>query len=468
MKVIDNQALYDKLRQEYPWFSYDSFEIYTNKNSIDFYFVFNISNKYIFKPTYNIPFTKAVDINKLKEADFIQNIIFHIGLIELISYWKVTCSPIIYIKPKYMFEEQIKWWKKLYYNGLGEFFWHNNIKVQIDEFVEITITGDKPFIHSINKTYDDNKVLVSVGGGKDSVVTLELLKNKFSLIPFAINPRLSTIETVKTAGFNDNDIFIFNREIDKRLLWLNDKGFLNGHTPFSALLAFNSLLAAYLIDAKHIALSNESSANEPTDHNTMVNHQYSKSFEFEKDFREYVKKYIISDLNYFSFLRPLSEIQIAKIFSKYKKQYFAFKSCNAGSKNNLWCCACPKCLFTWIILSPFISQEVLEKIFGQDLLNNINLIEELNKLTGITPVKPFECVGTIEEVNIALKTLLHDDRFSNKALIRHYKQYNDYYKIYKDISEYNFLDINKEHFLPDDFKIILIDYLRLINNDTIN
>jgi hypothetical protein len=181
-------------------------------------------------------------------------------------------------------------------------------------------------------------------------------------------------------------------------LKLNEKGYLNGHTPFSALLAFVTLFTALLHKKRDIALSNESSANEATILGTKINHQYSKSFEFETDFRNYYQRYMTSELNYYSFLRSYTESDIARMFSTFPHHFLSFRSCNAGSKSDVWCCNCPKCLFVWIILSPYLSTGQLIAIFGKDLGADLHLLEDFKKLSGLSPEKPFECVGTIEEV----------------------------------------------------------------------
>jgi hypothetical protein len=196
---------------------------------------------------------------------------------------------------------------------------------------------------------------------------------------------------------------------------------------------------------KHIALSNESSANESTVLGQDVNHQYSKSIEFENDFRDYVKKIISGDFNYFSFLRPLNELKIAEYFSKFPKYHSVFRSCNVGSKDDIWCNNCAKCLFAYIILSPFIEPEKIIQLFGEDLLNKENLKHEFEQLIGIKNTKPFECVGTIDEVNTALN--LHIQRFPNHTpkLIDYYKTLPNYTKNPIDITNDFF---NNHNLLP--------------------
>ena len=271
------------------------------------------------------------------------------------------------------------------------------------------------------------RTLIPIGGGKDSTVTLELLSDSFSdNILLILNPRKACTDTAYAAGYKDDRIITVNRYIDPVLLKMNDEGFLNGHTPFSALLAFVSLLCAAITGRKHIALSNESSANETTIEGSSVNHQYSKSYSFEKDFREYYLKYITDDINYFSLLRPISELQIAKLFSKNPKYFSSFKSCNVGSKMDTWCCNCSKCLFTYIILSPFIAKDNLTEIFGKNIFDDRNLLHEFNQLIGIAETKPFECVGTIEEVNCALCNIINSEKGKLPFLLEYYKKSPNY------------------------------------------
>ena len=218
-----------------------------------------------------------------------------------------------------------------------------------------------------------------------------------------VNPKKTMLHCVDVAGYKD--ITSVTRVIDKKIIELNKQGFLNGHTPFSALLAFTSFLVAYLKNKKYIVLSNESSANEGNVVGNTVNHQYSKSYEFENDFNYYVDNYFKIDIKYFSFLRPLNELQIAHIFSKYKKYHNVFKSCNVGSKKEPWewCCNCSKCLFVYIILNPFLEEQEMINMFGENLLDKDSLLEVFKQLIGDSENKPFDCVGTFEEINYALK-----------------------------------------------------------------
>ena len=454
MKHSNSIQTFIKLRKEYPIFVFENYSVSTYSNVLKIEFEFSISNKIHFYPELTFPIRDINLRNRLSEID-IRNLVFHIGMIELISYWKATCSPLILVKPHLINSEQILWWKKIYFEGLGEFFHLNEILIDFDSFVEIkSISEDELSTQDFDLI---NKVLVPIGGGKDSVVCLELLKSSnLELSPLVLNMNTARERTIKIAGFDPSEIIEITRNIDPKLLELNSQGFLNGHTPFSALLAFTSLLAAVLNGYKHIALSNESSANESTVASSNVNHQYSKSYEFESDFRDYVSKYISCDLNYFSFLRPLNELQIAALFSKFTKYFPVFRSCNVGSKTNIWCGKCPKCLFTYVILSPFLNETELNQIFSNNLLDDSTLLPIFDELIGLGTTKPFECVGTLDDVNTALVITLKKHQESKLPVLLEYYLKTAAFASYKNLNTNKLLtEINSEHFLNSSFLSIL-------------
>lgn len=408
---MSNQAKYDSLRATFESFIYKDFHYSVENGEFSAVFDFVLKPQNIeFHPCFRIPSRSFYHWNDIPKP-LLDNIIFNIGMIELISYWKIACPKQVIVKPFALDEEQIRWWKKLYFNGLGEFFYVNGIKTDINEFM--TLTSFRAEQSAVEKSPAYNllheRTLIPVGGGKDSVVTLELLKNRIPAIPLIINPRGATNDCVMAAGYTEEQTAIIKRTLDPTMLKMNAEGYLNGHTPFSAMLAFYTVLLGFATKSKYIALSNESSANEPTVPDTEINHQYSKSVAFENDFRDYVKKYIDTDIQYFSFLRPLNELQIARFFSRAKDYHKVFRSCNAGSKTDSWCGKCPKCLFTWLALSPFLKRSELTDIFGKDLLKDNDLRPILDQLDGSVEVKPFECVGTVGEVRACVNKILQTD-----------------------------------------------------------
>ena len=431
---------FEDLRNKYKEFIYEKYEIKEREKEYEIIFHFNIPNLTTFEP--KIIIEKKHITNENINKEFIDYLVFNIGLVELISYVKCTCSPNIIIKCGYLDDNQKNWFKKLYYNGLGEFLYRNNINISEQDLFNITTTQEKKE-YKIN--YNGKGNLIPVGGGKDSNVTLELLKGEENTC-FIINPKGANIECANISGYNTITI---KRILDKKIIELNKEGFLNGHTPFSAIVAFTSFLCAYLSNKKYIVLSNEDSANQSTVLGTNINHQYSKTYEFENDFNEYIKKYFNIDIKYFSLLRPLTEFQIGMLFSKIEKYHKTFKSCNLGSKGETWewCSHCPKCLFVYTILSPFLYKEKLINIFGSDLFEDETLLETFQELLGYKETKPWECVGTYEEVRYAVSLLIK--KLENEKLPYLLEYYKNNYPLFleeKFETKYNNQNNLEEHF----------------------
>lgn len=437
---------FNEFREKYPNFIYKSYNIEIIEDNLKLTFNFEIPNLASFNPTTIIPLNNhKIEINNT----FFKYLVFNLGLVELISYYKCTCSPNIIIEADYIDENQINWFKKLYYYGLGEFLYLNNIEIDQEKLVNIKCTAIKNTIASID--YNGQGNLIPIGGGKDSTVSLEILKKfKEDNHCFIINPKPVTLDCAKVAGYTQDKIISIKRNIDKKLIELNNQGFLNGHTPFSAMVAFTSYITAFIYNKKYITLSNEASANESTVIGTKINHQYSKTYEFENDFNNYTKKYFGINISYFSLLRPLTEYQIAMLFSNYKKYHQIFKSCNVGSKNEewKWCCNCAKCLFVFTILSTYLYKDELVNIFGEDMFDNKSLENIFKELLGYSETKPFECVGTYEEVRYA--TSLTIKKLEGQKLPYLLQFYKDNYPLE---TNHNFENsYNNLHNLPKEYE----------------
>ena len=444
---MNNTDKYHALRAQYPLFEYVAYHHEVSDEGLRLWFDFRMGD---------VEFHPTAMVERRPFLDFavdIDSIVFNIGMIELISYWKCACPPTVRVLCGSLTDEQVTFWRKLYWNGLGEFFYTNGIAETQEAFLQVEsekwkVKSSADAVDNFNFQFSIfNSYLVPVGGGKDSVVTLELLRRAGKTIrPLIMNPRGATVECARVAGFPMDEVLVIRRTIDPTLLELNKQGYLNGHTPFSAMLAFYTQLASVLSGIPNVALSNENSANESTVLGTTVNHQYSKSLEFEDDFREYCVNAVmrncvsidasapntlthshIKAFNYFSFLRPLNELQIAILFSRFTQYHDVFRSCNAGSKQDIWCGHCAKCLFAYIILSPFIEPARLNQIFGKSMLDDLTLQHEFLQLVGEAETKPFECVGTVSEVRQALGMML--ERWypgERPALVKDFRNLKDF------------------------------------------
>lgn len=448
MKRVENQQRFEALRAQYERFTFVSQEVKLEEGTLSMVFHFDLDGHYAFHPTLTIPPRPFYHWEAVPQEQ-LEALAFHIGMVESISYWKLACPKVVDVRPFALMKCQMRWWRDLFYNGLGEFRYLNGITCDPKDFLRFESSTDREFhavdlpsLASQGETVD--RTLIPIGGGKDSVVTLELLRSAMPVIPLILNPRGATVNCVEAAGCSLDEVAVIHRTLDPVMLQLNQEGFLNGHTPFSALLAFITLFIGVGTGSRYIALSNESSANEATVPGTDINHQYSKSIAFERDFREYVAMHLNKEIQYFSFLRPLNELQIASLFSRFEAYHPVFRSCNAGSKTDSWCGNCPKCLFTWLILSPFLTRERLTAIFGKDLMADQGLRPIFEELNGTAPVKPFECVGTVEEVRACVDAM----KDTAGTLVAGAPQGEA--TVQEILGRFN-----KEHFLPPQFEELL-------------
>lgn len=447
---------YLTFRSEYPVFLFKNYELEEDSDKIKIKYHFEIQGLAEFAPEWTIK--KGTGENMINDP-VLKNLVFSLGMVELVSYWKITCSPTVKILCGSIDKEQEKWWKTQYFNGLGEFFYINEIDADFDTFMKIEseFTGT-PFSSGKTETKTLKGCLIPVGGGKDSIVTLNILKNmRKESSCYLINKRNSIYQSAYAAGYSDEQIVLSTRTLDQNMIRLNSEGYLNGHTPFSAIVAFSAVIAAYINSKKYVVLSNEASANESTVKDSSVNHQYSKSFEFENDFAQYEKKYINSGVQYFSLLRPWSEFQIAKYFSNLTDFHKIFRSCNKGSKKDIWCGNCSKCLFVSLILSPFLTVEEITDIIGTNMLENKEMLETFKKLTGMVDEKPFECVGSRDEVNFAVSAAVKNIINSGKKMPFLFDFYmnTELYKKYSSKENTLYTYYNEKNNLPEEFDKIM-------------
>lgn len=447
-----------QLQQKHKRFYYRNYSVSKQRDVLIFKYDFAIEPDIYFSPEMEI---RGIDHIRLHKAEMgvLNNLAFHLGLIEIPSYWKATCSPTISIQTGVLDKFQTSWWQDLFFKGLGEFFYKNNIAPFAPEFV----CSENEKKHEFYKDELGDGFLVPIGGGKDSAVTCELLKKSdYKVVSWSLNPTKAITNQIKTSNTVGN--IIVKRTIDKRLLFLNKKGYLNGHTPFSAYLAFASSACAILSGNRNVAISNERSSNESNlcFNDVDVNHQYSKSFDFEKNFRIYSTKYLAQTINYFSILRPLYEIQISKLFLHYPQHLVSFRSCNRGMVTNSWCHKCPKCLFVFTILFSFIEVDsLITEIFKSNLFEDTGLIDIAFSFIEPDVVKPFECVGTREESIVAFHLSIKKVIKSGNELPIVLKSVFDKKLQHEQNLDERALKImqswNDQHFVPDNIVKIIRD-----------
>jgi len=366
-------------------------------------------------------------------------------LIAGISYYKTCCPKQIAVKTGTLTQEQSAFWDTVYEKGLGEFFYKNRIdfrglinfpgveqtansKQQTGPASQSPISNPSPSrsggtsprsydqqtlsLNILNATAKPGnpqpRILVPIGGGKDSTVTIELLKKAgYDVTLFRIGHHPLIEQTAAVAG---RPLLTVERRLDPLLFRLNANGALNGHVPITAYLSLLSVVIAKLYGFSAVVMSNERSANEGNVSylGEKINHQWSKSLESERLIQTYLKKIGIS-VQYFSLLRPFSELAIAKMFSGFPQYFPCTTSCNTNWKianrqspiSSRWCGGCPKCAFVFVMFAAFLPLKTLQEIFGQNLFDTEALQPLYRQLLGLEGFKPFECVGTPEETKAA-------------------------------------------------------------------
>ncbi len=303
-------------------------------------------------------------------------------------------------------------------DGLAEFAHVNDL--DLDDWFELPAPVTAP-LHTSTLPPLDGGPLVPVGGGKDSVVTLEALRSMSPTL-FAINARGPIERTFEVAGMPTARV---RRELDPRLFDLNDAGALNGHVPVTAIVSAAAVVSAVLGQHDTVAMSNEASADQPTlvtDDGRAVNHQWSKSSAFEDAFAALVRTQVHPGMVYASFLRPASELSIARRFATLTAHHGSFNSCNRAfhlrGETTEWCGHCPKCRFVFLVLAPFLDPEQLVAIFGRDLLEDDAQVDGFAALAAIGGHKPFECVGEEEESAAAIRCLASRPAWQDHAVVQ--------------------------------------------------
>ena len=267
------------------------------------------------------------------------------------------------------------------------------------------------------------RVLVPVGGGKDSAVAIEAVRRSgLETVLFSIGDAAPIARTAEVAGLPR---LIARRELDPLLFELNAAGAINGHVPVTAIVTCVALLTAAIHGLDTVAMANErsASAGNVSFDGVEVNHQYSKGLAAERLLAAAVAE-AGAPVRQVSVLRAASELAIARAFAALPQYHRAFTSCNAifridpALRASSWCRDCPKCRFVYLAMAPFTEPAHLAGIFGADLLADEGQYEGFALLAASGGHKPFECVGEEQESIAAIRLLAADERWREHAVVR--------------------------------------------------
>jgi hypothetical protein len=344
-----------------------------------------------------------------------------------VSYYK-TAAPRVVAVPA-LSDAERAWLEALYREGLGEFAYENDVDLSQRPVFEQAVSGQAAGAapgavtgRAVTGLELPRRSLVAVGGGKDSCVSLAVLGAAGeTVLPFSIGGHRAARECAEAAGL---PLVVARRALDPALGRLNRSGALNGHVPVTAIVSLAAVAQALVTGADEVVFSNERSSNVGSfvRDGLPVNHQYSKGLAAERRLRAALAG-VTPELTYYSLLRPLSELQIAVIFARHPEFHPVFTSCNAafrleeGRRVDRWCGHCPKCRFVFLALAPFLRREELVSILGADLLADPAQLAGYRELLGLTGFKPFECVGEIEESQVALDLAATRGQWAGSGLV---------------------------------------------------
>jgi hypothetical protein len=352
----------------------------------------------------------------------LERALLHLHVAAGTSYYKAAAPRTISVEGASLSAEELEYHHHLYDEGLREFAVTNRLEVPRPVFIRSDGGGSDPVAgtrSSPERFERPGGIVVPIGGGKDSMVLIEAVRELDPFL-FAVNPHPRVIELAKKAGL---ELVVVRRQLSPHLDDLNRSGALNGHVPITAIISLIAVVGTFLYGYDTIAMAVERSASEETVivDGVPVNHQYSKSLEFELATRDLISESIDPDVTYGSGLRPYSELAIARTFARLTGYHAEFCSCNrifrrGADEKESWCGECPKCRFVALMLAPFLEVDELDAIMGHDLF------DDRAQLPGFAALmsdegKPFECVGERRESAAALRMLSGQPRWKDAAVV---------------------------------------------------
>ncbi len=403
-------------------FEFTSYKINKEKSAIIFSYEMAFFNAAPIQFSETISFRESFSLENIP-AELLENLLQSVHIALGVSYYKLYCPKEIKIN-SILSQKQAEFWNTVYRKGLGEFFYRN----QIDSAGLINFPFEKEKNEKVYRLKRKTRSLVGIGGGKDSIVAVELLREQGDDVTAFL------VETQREDSISQNVVskleigsIKIERKLDEKLFGTFE-GAYNGHVPISSIFAFLGYLTAILYDYSQVVVANEYSSNfgNIIYEGQEINHQWSKSMEFEKLFQDYTRENICPDVLYFSLLRQFYEIRIMEMFVKYKKYFPIFTSCNRNFRvhkdrpQSLWCGECPKCVFAWILSSAFLEKEELISIFHKNLYDDKNLLPLFKDILGYGEMKPFDCVGTFEESRVALH--MAKEKFPDSFIVQNLEE----------------------------------------------
>lgn len=377
-----------------------------------------LDEQVFFEERFELVLERPLSVQQIEQA---QGLLALLHWVAGVSYFKTAAPPAVACESGAPPAATRSLLEALYSEGLGEFAYTNALPALPRPRFPEAPAEPRPSRPAPGRPVP-RRVLVAVGGGKDSAVAIEIMRRTpLELALFSVGDAAPIARTVAVAGLPH---VLARRHLDPGLAELNSEGALNGHVPVTAIVTAVALLNASLRGFDTVAMANERSASSGSLSwdGVVVNHQFSKSLRAERLLSAAVAE-LAPAMSVFSLLRPASELAIARAFARMSAYHSAFTSCNRifridpALRSASWCCECPKCRFVYLVLAPFLAPERLREIFGRDLLAEEAQFEGFALLCASGGHKPFECVGEEQESVAAIRLLAQDARWRGHAVL---------------------------------------------------
>ena len=385
-------------------------------------------------------------------AQAVEQAVRLLHLITGVSYYKAAVPNEIRIEGYAIDAATAVLMEQVYVHGLGEFAYRNGLSLH--GRVRFPVAAQAPAPAAAAAAGLREHALAAIGGGKDSLVSIEALRGAGvdQTVTWIGGSQLIAACAART-GLPTLNI---GRALAPELFEYNRQGAWNGHIPVTAINSAIMVLAALLHGVDQVVFSNERSAS----YGSMipgtgeVNHQWSKGWAFESAFGAYVQSHVAADLQYYSLLRPLSELAVARQFARTDHYDAHFSSCNRNfhllgeRPTNRWCGVCPKCHFVFLALAPFMPKPRLVGIFGRNLLDDANQIGGFDALLEYQDHKPFECVGEGQESRAAMAALGDRPEWREDVIVARFNREIRPQLAASELAVAPLLEIGGEHSIP--------------------
>jgi hypothetical protein len=369
-----------------------------------------------------------------------------------VSYYKAACPAEVLLAGAPLTPAVAALANGLYGPGLAEMRYVNGLPLDSAP----RFAAGAPPAAAAPARLDADRMLVPVGGGKDSIVTIEALRaGGIAPTLFSVGDADPIRRTVEASSLERR---IAGRRIDPRLLEANERWALNGHVPVTAIVSLIACVVAIRDGAGHVVMSNERSARAGSVvcDGIEVNHQWSKGLEAERLLAAALSEAVAPDLRCFSLLRAGSELAIARAFARSERYDLAFTSCNRvfrldpARRAARWCGECDKCRFVFLALAPWCAPERLERIFGANLLDDLAQLPGVLALCGYDAIKPLECVGEVAESRAALALLDEQPAWRQAAVVAAVRELG----VTAGAPVQEVLTLSTEHEIPERFRAL--------------